>query len=160
MKIVKKVRPPAGLQKFVFRMPIYVYRAGIGWLFGRRIMLLNHVGRVSGKQRQTILEVAAHDPTDGSYIVASGWGSNAAWYRNILHTPDVSIVVGRRTIPVTAVPLTEDEGAEIFVEYASRHRTAAKFVLPRVLGFSVDGSNADFRAVGQRMPFVRMVPRA
>ena len=55
MKIVKTVRPPSGLQKFVFRMPIYVYRAGIGRLFGRRIMLLNHVGRVSGKQRQTIL---------------------------------------------------------------------------------------------------------
>ena len=160
MKIVKKVRPPAGLQRLVFRIPIYVYRVGLGWLFGRRLVLLNHVGRVSGKQRQTILEVATQDPTDGSYIVASGWGPNAGWYRNILHTPDVSIVVGRRTIPVTAVPLTEDEGAEIFVEYASRHRAAAKFVLPRVLGFSVDGSNADFRAVGQRMPFVRMVPRA
>jgi deazaflavin-dependent oxidoreductase (nitroreductase family) len=88
---VKKGQPPAGLQRLVFRMPIYVYRVGLGWLFGRRLMLLNHVGRVSGKQRQTILEVATHDPTDGSYIVASAWGPNAAWYRNILHTPDVSI---------------------------------------------------------------------
>ena len=160
MKIVKKVQPPEGLSRLLYRTPIYVYRIGFGWLFGSRLMLLNHVGRVSGKPRQTILEVAARDPADGSFIVGSGWGPTAAWYRNVLRTPDVSIQVGRHTILVTAVPLTEDEGAEFFARYASRHRRAAKFVLPRVLGFSVDGSEADFRAVGQRMPFVRFVPRA
>ena len=160
MKIVKKVQPPEGLSRLLYRTPIYVYRIGFGWLFGSRLMLLNHVGRVSGKPRQTILEVAARDPADGSFIVGSGWGPTAAWYRYVLRTPDVSIQVGRHTILVTAVPLTEDEGAEFFARYASRHRRAAKFVLPRVLGFSVDGSEADFRAVGQRMPFVRFVPRA
>jgi deazaflavin-dependent oxidoreductase (nitroreductase family) len=160
VKIVKKVEPPTGLTRLLFRMPIHVYRAGLGWLFGHRLLLLNHVGRVTAKPRQTILEVAAHDPADRSYVVASGWGPTAAWYRNVLHTPDVSIVVGRRTILVTAVPLTADEGGQIFAEYGSRHRAAAKFVLPRVLGFSVDGSDADFRAVGQRIPFIRLVPRA
>jgi deazaflavin-dependent oxidoreductase (nitroreductase family) len=114
----------------------------------------------AGKPRQTVVEVAQHDATYDSYVVASGWGPTAAWYRNILHTPDVSIQVGTRTIPVAAVPLAKDEGAEIFVRYAARHREAAKFVLPRMLGFSVDGSDADFRAVGERMPFVRFVPRA
>ena len=32
-------------------------------------------------------------------------------------------------VPVTAVPLSSGEGADIFARYASRHRTAAKFVL-------------------------------
>ncbi len=105
------------------------------------------------------MEVVEHDPTDGSFVVASGWGPTAAWYRNILHTPEVSIQVGRRTIPVTAVPLTAEEGAEIFAGYAARHRAAATYLLPRVMGFSVDGSEADFRAVGQRMPFVRLANR-
>ena len=80
-----------------------------------------------------------------------GWGPTAAWYRNILHTPDVTIQVGTRTIPVTAIPLDKEQGAQVFVRYGSRHRTAAKYVLPRVLGFSVDGSDADFRAVGQQL---------
>ena len=160
MKIVKTVQPPAGLSRLLFRVPIHLYRIGLGSLFGERIMLLNHVGRVSGKPRQAILEVVAHDPADDSFVVASGWGPTAAWYRNILHTPDVSIQVGRRTIPVTAEPLTEEQGADIFAQYATRHRTAAKYLLPRLMGFSVDGSEADFRAVGQRMPFVRLVPRA
>jgi deazaflavin-dependent oxidoreductase (nitroreductase family) len=158
VKIVKNVQPPTGLTRFLFRIPIHVYRLRLGWLFGSRLLLLNHIGRVSGKPRQTILEVAERD--GDSYVVASGWGLTAAWYRNILHTPDVTIQVGRRTIPVTAVPLDKEEGAKVFVRYGSRHRTAAKYMLPRVLGFSVDGSDADFRAVGQHLPFVRFVPRA
>jgi len=49
--------------------------------------------------------------------------------------------------------------AEIFARYAARHRTAATYLLPRLMGFAVDGSEADFRAVGQRMPFVRLATR-
>ncbi len=64
MKIVKDVRPPSGVSRALFRAPIYLYRLGLGWLFGKRILLLNHIGRVSGKQRQVILEVVEHDPTD------------------------------------------------------------------------------------------------
>ena len=158
MKIVKNVQPPVGLTRFVFRIPIHLYRLRLGWLFGRRLLLLNHTGRVSGKPRQTVLEVAERN--GDSYVVASGWGPTAAWYRNILHTPDVTIQVGTRTMLVTATPLDKEEGAEVFARYGSRHRTAAKYVLPRVLGFSVDGSDADFRAVGQHLPFVRFVPRA
>ena len=121
MKIVKNVQPPTGLTRFLFRIPIHIYRLRLGWLFGGRLLLLNHIGRVSGKPRQTILEVAERD--GDSYVVASGWGLTAAWYRNILHTPDVTIQVGRRTIPVTAVPLDKEEGAKVFVRYGSRHRT-------------------------------------
>lgn len=159
MKIVKNIQPPTGLSRLLFRIPIYAYRLGIGWLIGDRLMLLHHVGRVSGKQRQTVLEVVTHDPADDSFVVASGWGPAAAWYRNVVHTPEVNVQVGRRTIPVTAVPLPENEGADIFAAYAAQHRIAAKHLLPRLMGFAVDGSDADFRAVGQRMPFVRFVPR-
>jgi deazaflavin-dependent oxidoreductase (nitroreductase family) len=157
VKIVKIVQPPAGVTRFLFRVPIYFYRVRLGWLFGHRLLLLNHIGRVSGKLRRTILEVAEYD--GDSYVVASGWGPNAAWYRNILHTPDVTIQAGTRTIPVTAIPLDKDEGGDVFVRYTSRHRTAARYMLPRVLGYSVDGSDADFRAAGQHLPFVRFVPR-
>lgn len=159
MEIAKNVQPPTGLTRLLFRVPIYLYRAGLGWIFGQRVLLLRHVGRISGKQRQAVLEVAEHDPTDDSFVVASGWGPTAAWYRNVVHTPEVTIQVGRRTIPVTAVKLTDDEGAETFVRYGMKHRRAAKYLLPRMLGFSVDGSETDFRAVGRQLPFIRFVPR-
>lgn len=159
MKIVKNVQPPTGLNRLLFRVPIYIYRAGLGWMFGDRILRLEHTGRASGKRREVILEVVEHDPVDDSFVVASGWGPTAAWYRNVVQMPDVTIQVGRRTVPVTAVTLNADEGEEIFARYAMRHRMAANYLLPRLMGFSVDGSEADFRAVGRHLPFVRFVPR-
>lgn len=158
MEIVKDVRPPSGLGKALFRLPLHLYRARLGFLFGRRILVLNHVGRVTGKPRQAVLEVIVREP-DGSYVVASGWGTTAAWYRNVLQSPEVSIMVGTRTIPVTGVPVPTEEGADIMAQYATEHRAAAKFLLPRLMGYQVDGSLADFRAVGRHLPFLRFVPR-
>jgi deazaflavin-dependent oxidoreductase (nitroreductase family) len=120
---------------------------------------LHHTGRVTGAARKTILEVVEHGPADDSYVVASGWGPHAAWYRNILAQPNVSIQVGRHTIPATAQPLAEDVGADIFARYAALRPRTAAFMLPRVLGMAVDGSEADFRAAGRRIPFVRLTPR-
>lgn len=159
MRIVKIVPIPAGWWRLLLRAPIPLFRRGLGWVFGHRLLLLNHVGRVTGTMHQTILEVVEHDAASGSYVVGSGWGSRAAWYRNVRAEPRVSIVVGRQKIPVTAVALNEDEGAVIFTRYAARHRRIARHLLPRVLGVAVDGSADDFMAVGQRMPFIRFVPR-
>lgn len=158
MQIVKNVSLPSGLTRAAFRMPIYLYRLKLGWVFGQRL-LLNHTGRISGKPRHTVLEVAERDSANDSYIVASGWGVKAAWYQNILAAPEVSIQVGTRALPVMALPLSKDEGGEVFVRYAAKHHRAAQYMLPRVLGISVDGSEADFREAGQRMPFVQFVPR-
>ncbi|MDG5486094.1 nitroreductase family deazaflavin-dependent oxidoreductase [Mycolicibacterium gadium] len=160
MKVIKKIGPPSGIRRFLFRLPIYLYRVRLGWMLGDRLLLLHHVGRVSGKHRLVVLEVAEHDNATDSFLVASGWGPTAAWYRNVLKTPDVTIQVGRRTIAVTAQPLTKEEGAEVFVRYARRHPKAAERVLPHLMGYSVDGSERDFREVGLMMPFIRFTPRA
>jgi hypothetical protein len=63
-------------------------------------------------------------------------------------------------IPATGQPIPSETGAEIFALYAAQHRRLARRILPRLMGYSVDGSEADFRAVGQRIPFLRLVPRA
>ncbi|KUH99958.1 nitroreductase family deazaflavin-dependent oxidoreductase [Mycobacterium sp. IS-3022] len=160
MRVLRKPSLPHGLSRKLFRLPICFYRFGLGWIFGGRLLLLTHTGRVSGRPRRAVLEIIEHDRTDDSYVVASGWGSDAAWYRNVLRTPEVVIQVRNRKIRATAVPLTIEDGADIFTNYAVRHRIAAQFMLPRVLGFSVDGSEADFRAVGEQIPFIRFVPRS
>lgn len=159
MKIARKVQPPAGLRRMLFRLPLGLYRLGLGWMFGHRLLVLHHVGRVSGRPRRVLLEVVARD-RDGSYIVASGWGPDAAWYRNVRQAPEVTVQVGRRMIPATGQTIPPETGAEIFALYAARHRRVARWLLPRLMGYSVDGSEADFRAIGQRIPFLRLVPRA
>ncbi|EST35957.1 hypothetical protein N566_16900 [Streptomycetaceae bacterium MP113-05] len=153
------MKGPTGLVLEVLKLPVHLYRLGLGDLFGRRMLLINHLGRVTGKRRQTVVEVINHDKAEGSYLVASGWGPGAAWYRNLMHTPEASIQIGRKTIPVTAVPLPEDEAVEIMTAYYVRNRAAAKQLLPRLYGYSVDGSTADFREVAKRVPAIRFMPR-
>lgn len=156
MEIVARKGPPTGVARLLFRLPVHVYRLGLGRLFGSRLMLLTHRGRKTGRQRQAVIEVVGGDATTG-YLACSGFGRGAAWYRNVLAEPHVTIQVGNRRLPVRAEPLTEEQGAEAMAAYARRHPRAAR-KLCRLLGFAVDGSAADYREVGRHLPFVRFVP--
>lgn len=150
--------PPTGWRRTLFRAPIRLYRCGLGFLVPARFLLLNHVGRVSGRQRQAVVEVVEHDRATGAYVVCSGFGPTAQWYRNLLAHPDVTIQVGARRLPVTAQPLDADAGGAFMARYAPRHPRAAK-QLARFMGFRVDGTVDDYRAVGRELPFVRLTPR-
>lgn len=143
------------LGRLLFRLPILLYRARLGPLLGGRLMLIEHIGRRSGRTRRTVVEVVEHRRADDSYVVASGFGPNAHWYRNLRAHPRAVIQVGRRTLTVRATPLTAAEGGKIMAGYARRHPFAAR-QLSRLMGHPVvDG---DYRAVGERVPFLRLVP--
>jgi len=156
MEIIGRPAPPTGAKRILWRLPIWLYRLRLGWLTGGRMMLLRHTGRVSGLERQAVIEVVQRDAN--GYIAASGFGARADWYRNITAKPDVTITVGTRVIKATATPLTEEQGADLMAEYAPKHPALARR-LCRVMGFRVDGTEADYREVGSRIPFVRFTPR-
>ncbi|WP_129842209.1 nitroreductase family deazaflavin-dependent oxidoreductase [Streptomyces sp. RFCAC02] len=151
---------PTGWRRFLFRLPIRLYRARLGWLLGRRLLLLEHVGRKSGRTRQVVIEVVARDVPHGpSWTVASGFGPRAAWYRNLRATPRVTIQVGARRHDVVARFLPPDEGAELMAGYAARNPRLARR-LSAFMGFRLaDGSPDEFRRVGRSIPFVRLEPR-
>ena len=62
---------PTGALRLAFRLPIYLYRLGLGRLLGHRFMLLTHRGRRSGRVYQTALEVVRYDPSLRETVVAS-----------------------------------------------------------------------------------------
>ncbi|MFC9968104.1 nitroreductase family deazaflavin-dependent oxidoreductase [Nocardia ignorata] len=157
MERVDRPPPPTGVRRLMFRAPIYLYRLRLGWLFGGRLLLLDHKGRTSGRARQAVIEVVEHD-SDGSYVVCSGFGTEAAWYQNLLASPDTTVQVGLRTIRVTAKPLDVNEGGEFMARYARQHPRAAR-KLVRLMGFAVDSTPEDYREVGRHLPFVRLCPR-
>ncbi|MFI6938752.1 nitroreductase family deazaflavin-dependent oxidoreductase [Streptomyces sp. NPDC050418] len=158
MEVTRRPAPPTGLRRALFRAPIQLYRMGLGVLVPSRLLLLRHIGRASGQERQVVIEVVEHERATGSYIVCSGFGPKAQWYRNLLAHPAVTIQVGARRIPVTAEPLGADEGGAFMADYAARHPRAAR-KLVKFMGFAVDGTLADYRAAGRELPFVRMRPR-
>ncbi|MCX5141349.1 MULTISPECIES: nitroreductase family deazaflavin-dependent oxidoreductase [unclassified Streptomyces] len=149
---------PTGLRRAAFRLPLHMFRAGLGPLFRGRLLLLVHTGRTSGLPRRTVIEVVESAPVDGrrSWTVASGFGPGADWYRNLRRTPQATVQAGRAFHAVTAHVLPAEEGGELMARYAPRHpRTARR--LCAYMGFTVDGSTQDYRRVGESLPFVRLV---
>ena len=90
-----------------------MYRVTRGKLFGRMgkspILLLNTVGRKSGKKRTTPLLYIMDG--DDFVIIASKGGTptHPAWYLNLISNPVVTVEVGDREVQVRA---EEVSGAE------------------------------------------------
>lgn len=152
---------PTGLRRAAARLPVHMFRAGLGPLFRGRLLLLVHTGRTSGLPRRTVIEVVEAASADGprSWTVASGFGPGADWYRDVLRTPHATVQVGRRFHAVTAHVLPAEEGGELMARYAPRHPRAARR-LSAFTGFTVDGGAEDYRRVGESIPFVRLVESA
>jgi len=116
--------PPHGLLRFGLRMPIWLYRLHLGWLFGHRFLLLTHKGRNSGKLHQTVIEVVKYEQATNSFYVVSGWGANADWYQNIHANSPVHISSGRQNLQAQFEDISLGQSIEILSEYAGRFPVA------------------------------------
>jgi deazaflavin-dependent oxidoreductase (nitroreductase family) len=155
VRTLGKPDPPGGLGRRLLRLPIVLYRARLGWVFGRRLVLVHHVGRRTGRRHEVVLEVV--DRSGGAVTVASGFGPRADWYRNLLAAPRTTMTLGARQQPVEARALDAEEGSAVLLAYGRRHRRAAR-VVARRMGYEIDGSDADLRELGRRLPFLRLEP--
>ncbi len=126
------------------RAPIWLYRARLGGLLGGRLLMLEHIGRKTGARRQVVLEVIDRPAAD-RYIIASGFGDRAQWFRNITANPRVRVYTGsRRPAPATARVLDQAEADRVLSGYIERHpRSWEQFsaVLERTLGEPVTATN-------------------
>lgn len=139
--------PPAdGIRRALLRAPIALYRAGLGGLLGRRLVLLTHTGRVSGEPRRVVLEVIGPGDQAGEYLIASGYGTRSQWARNVLAHPEVRYQVGRRRYRGTATPLPPDESGRRLAAYAAHHPRLAERLLSS-LGHD-PRSSEEYRAIG------------
>jgi deazaflavin-dependent oxidoreductase (nitroreductase family) len=141
----------------LLRLPIWLYRAHLGWLLGDRALMLTHRGRKSGLPRQTVLEVVRHDKATGACVIVSGWGEKADWCRNIQQDPRVWVHLGGRRFPARAVRLTEDEATREMAEYARRHPLAYRQLGNLLIGH-LTGTEADYRAMAAGMPMFALRP--
>ncbi len=152
-------RTVTGLRRLVFRAPNVLFRRGLGGVVPTRFLYLEHIGRRSGRLRNTVLEVVAHDAETGTFHVAAGFGADSDWYRNVSRTPEMTIQVRRSRIPARAVPLDPEESGEAMVAYARRYPRAARRIMS-IVGADTDGTDESYREIGRRrIPFVRFDPR-
>ncbi len=156
-KKVTRVPRPKGFMRFLARIPIYLYRAGLGRLFGSRFLVLTHTGRASGLPRQVALEVVRHDEPSDTYFIASGWGEASDWYRNVIKTPRVAVHVGGRRLDAIAERLPSEQAEEEILTYARRYPTSIKS-LAGIMGYKVDGTEEGYRALGRLLPIIALRP--
>lgn len=154
-----RLKPPSGFTRFFLRVPILLYRLGLGWLLGERFLLLTHTGRTSGLPRSNVLGVVRADRESGAYLVLSGWGEKSDWVLNVTKTPQVSVQVGRRKFPARAERLSPEEAEQEVLDYARRHPKAAK-TLAQIFGFDVSKGDAGYRAFGRTLPMFAFHPPA
>lgn len=105
------------------------------------MLMLEHVGRISGLRRYVVLEIVDH-PAPGSYDVVSGFGRRAQWFRTVEANPRVRVYRGSRA-PAAALArrLDPDACAASLSRYAAAHpRSWAKLrpVLEQTLGTRID----------------------
>ena len=121
---IREAQPPSGLFRLALRVPIWLYRLGLGRLLGDRFLELIHTGRKSGLQRRTVLEVVRHDRQSDLYYIAVGFGDHSDWYQNILADPHVEVLSAGEHIQAIAQPLSEEKAGDELVNYAHRHPLA------------------------------------
>jgi deazaflavin-dependent oxidoreductase (nitroreductase family) len=156
-KKISDPQPPRGLARLAFRTPLWLYRLHLGWLLGKRFLHLTHTGRKSGLPRQVVLEVVNHDPHTNTYYVTSGWGTKSDWYQNIQKTPQVHVQVGTKSWAAQAETLSPEAAEQIILNYGRKHPVLLG-ELARVMGYKIDGSEADMRALGHLVPMVAFRP--
>ena len=112
--------PPTGVLRLLLRVPIWLYRLHLGWLFDHRLLMLTHRGRNTGKVRQTVLEVVRFDPVNQESVVLAGWHGDVDWYRNLKAHPALRVSTGRgHYVPAQRLLDAEETAAE-FVAYVRR----------------------------------------
>jgi len=138
----------------LMRAPIWIYKAHAGALLSSRLLMLEHIGRKSGARRDVVLEVVDH-PTPETFIVASGFGGKAQWFRNIEANPRVRVYAGSRApLDATARVLDRHEADCVLAAYRDRHpRAWAQFkpVLEETLGGPIHDTDTELPLVELRL---------
>lgn len=148
---------PSRLLHWFFRLPIGIYRARLGWLFGHRLLMLTHVGRKSGLVRRTVLEVVGRDRSADEFFVVAGYGPTSDWYRNALANPPLAVDVAARRFVPRVRELTEPQRRELLENYLAVHPRAAAALGERLLGMPFRGEE-DLPRAAAELPALGLSP--
>lgn len=123
---------PDPLRRLLYRLPLHLAPLGIdrlaAWVTGVEWIILDTVGRRTGRPHPVVLDVLHHDAVRDVYYVQPADGARADWVRNALHTPDVTARVGARRFRARVRDATGDEGAEAMLRLIRAHPWYAQIV--------------------------------
>jgi deazaflavin-dependent oxidoreductase (nitroreductase family) len=145
------------VSRLIFRLPLVMYRLGLGWVLGHQFLVLTDVGRRSGRVHQTVLKVLHYDPLTRECVVASAWGHQTDWYRNIQPRPAVAVQIARDWYVPTQRAVGPDEAFAFFNDWMRRQRLFARVMLGQI-GQRIDLPAPELRALVDSFPLVAFRP--
>jgi deazaflavin-dependent oxidoreductase (nitroreductase family) len=145
----RKFRPPPS------KLIQALYALGLGRIIGRIVLLLSTTGRKTGLPRVTPLQ---YEEIDDDIYVASGKGTKAHWYRNILADPRVRVRVKSRRFPGTAEPVTDPNRIADFLELRLRRHPKMIGAILRSEGLSEAPTRAELEAYARKLAMVIIHP--
>ncbi len=145
-----------GMLWYLFRAPVYLYRWHVGWLFGKRCLLLTHIGRRTGLRHQTVLEVVEYRRQVPEVVVANGF-AGSDWVRNIEATPGEEVDFGSHHFAASHRFLDPEEAVGVIQRYEHRNRFIAPIVragFSWLLGWRYHGGDNDRHRLVRQIPLI------
>lgn len=152
-----------GILWYLFRSPLYLYHWRLGWIFGKRLLLLTHTGRRTGLTRHTLLEVVEYRQKGPEVVVVNGFGPDCDWVRNIEAGPGEEVTVGSRHFAAVHRRLGEEEAMHVIQAYEYRNRFIAPIVragFSWLLGWRYHTSDNHRRRLVRQLPLFAFRPRS
>ena len=152
-------KPPSGLLKFFFKVPLYVHKMGLGgWekLIGAEWMLIATTGRKTGKRREAMVDVMDYDKSSDTYYIEAAYGARADWYRNMQSHPVFEAQVGRRKFHARAAPLSSADTGEMLVQFFRRKPAYTRSVMAMV-GMKFKDED-ELRTLGSNLTLLAVYP--
>lgn len=149
-------KPPAFMLPFM-KMPLILYRMGLGWVFGKRFMQLTHVGCKSGKVYRSVLAVVHFDESTREILAVSPW-SGSDWYRNIQAAPALEVETGRIRFTPVQRSLSPEEIAGAFASFRRQYPVFSRLVA-RIPGWKIDSTDEEFLALARTLRGVGFRPK-
>jgi len=109
-----------------------------------------------------VVETVRFDPVTKTAVILSGWGEYSDWVLNIQQTPGITMQVGQRRWPATAMRLRPEDAAKELVDYTHRRPVVLPALARRYhIAASAGARSSDIcRELADRIPLFALRPRS
>jgi deazaflavin-dependent oxidoreductase (nitroreductase family) len=141
----------------LMKMPLVLYRLGLGWVFGNRFIQLTHKGRQSGRIYRSVLAVLHIDEESHEIKVVSPW-SESNWFKNIQATPALEVETGNLRFSPKQRDLAPEEIAALLIDYRREHPLFSR-IIARIPGWKIDSTFEEFLDLAYTLRGVAFQPK-
>ena len=126
----------SGVRRSIFRLPLLIERVAgdrlwraVASVLGVEWIVLDTVGRRSGRIHTVVLDVVGRDAVRDIYYVQPADGRRSAWVHNVTAQPEIAARLGTHRMRVRVRDATGAEGAAVVLHFLRAHPWYARVIV-------------------------------